>query len=112
MRAIYASRRQLLVDRLERALPGILDVAAPDSGMNLIAWLPTGSDDVQVGRALEAAGVDSLPLSAFVLERPLRPGLILGYSGIREADLDEAVARLARVLRRVVGSRAHRATGA
>jgi GntR family transcriptional regulator/MocR family aminotransferase len=100
------------VDRLEQALRGLLDVDAPDCGMNLIAWLPRGSDDVQVSRALEAAGVDSLPLSAFVLERPLRPGLILGYSGIREADLDEAVARLARVLRRVIGPRARRATGA
>jgi hypothetical protein len=39
------------------------------------------------------------------MKRRLRPGLLLGFSGIREADLREGVARLRRVLEQVVQSR-------
>jgi GntR family transcriptional regulator/MocR family aminotransferase len=94
MRAIYARRRQLLVELLERELASRVEVDAPDSGMNLVAWLPAGVDDVLVARRLSEVGVDALPISTCVLERPLRPGLILGFSGIREADMREAVVRL------------------
>ena len=37
-------------------------------------------------------------ISACVMKRRLRPGLLLGFSGIREGDLREGVARLRRVL--------------
>jgi GntR family transcriptional regulator/MocR family aminotransferase len=98
MRTIYASRRQLLVDLLERELGGRVEVDAPDSGMNLVAWLPPGSSDVELSRALEGVGVDAVPVSACALEASLRPGLILGFSGTGEAELREGVARLGRVL--------------
>jgi GntR family transcriptional regulator/MocR family aminotransferase len=98
MRAIYQSRRRLLVNLLERHLDDVVEVDAPDAGMNLIAWLPDGTDDSAVAAALEAAGIAAIPLSRFTRRR-LRPGLMLGYSGIREPDLRRGVARLAEVLR-------------
>lgn len=98
MRTIYAERRQLLVGLLQRQLAGLVEIDAPDAGMNLIAWLPPGVDDAAVSRELADAGVDSLPVSACALERRLRPGLILGYSGVREADLRRGIAPLRRVV--------------
>jgi GntR family transcriptional regulator/MocR family aminotransferase len=106
MRAIYQSRRRLLVRLLRRYLDGLVEVDAPDAGMNLIAWLPRTMNDVRVSRALASVGVDALPMSAWAIERRLRPGLLLGYSGIREPELREGVLRLRNALipTRVSGS--------
>jgi len=101
MRAIYQSRRELFVKLLKRDCAGLLEVDAPDAGMNLIAWLdPQGalSDDRRVCTMLAKASIDALPLSACAMKRKLRPGLLLGFSGIREADLRDGVQKLRSVL--------------
>jgi GntR family transcriptional regulator / MocR family aminotransferase len=102
MRAIYQARRELFVKLLTRDCAGLVDVDAPDAGMNLIAWLPPSARDADVSAALARAGVDSVPLSACAMKRRLRPGLLLGFSGIREADLREGVTRLRRVLEQIL----------
>jgi GntR family transcriptional regulator/MocR family aminotransferase len=99
MRTIYQARRDLLVTLLRRDLDDLVDVDAPDSGMNLIAWLRGSASDVDVSRALLDADVDTLPLSTCTRQRRLNPGLLLGFSGIREPDLRDGVRRLAAVLR-------------
>lgn len=93
---------------LRRECSGLLDVEAPDAGMNLIAWLPAGTSDRKVSQALRDEGLETLPLSSCVMKRRLRPGLLLGFSGIREPDLREGVGRLARQLERLMGRRARR----
>jgi GntR family transcriptional regulator/MocR family aminotransferase len=99
MRAIYQARRALFVKLLTRECAGLLEVDAPDAGMNLIAWLPDDMSDATISEALKVAGVDSLPLSSCAMKRRLRPGLLLGFSGIREADIRDGVGRLTSVLR-------------
>jgi GntR family transcriptional regulator/MocR family aminotransferase len=94
MRAIYDSRRTLLVHLLRRDLQGLLEVEAPDAGLNLIAWLPRDMDDLSVSRALAAEGIDVTPLSSFALKHRLRPGILLGFSGMREPELRRGVVRL------------------
>jgi GntR family transcriptional regulator/MocR family aminotransferase len=103
MRSIYQARRELFVDLLRRESRGLLDVDAPDAGMNLIAWLPPGASDRKVSHALRTAGLETLPLSSCATQRRLRPGLLLGFSGVREPDLRDGVNRLARNLERIIG---------
>ena len=103
MRAIYESRRDLFVKLLARECGNLVDVDAPDSGMNLIAWLPPATDEAAVVAALLANGLDVLPLSSCAIKRRLRPGLLLGFSGIREAELRDGVVRLRRVLEQTIG---------
>ena len=98
MRGIYSSRRLLLVRLLTRHLGALVDVDAPDAGMNLIVWLPAAANDQACASALGAAGIDALPVSRFS-RRKLRPGLLLGFSGIREPDLRTGAAKLASVLK-------------
>jgi GntR family transcriptional regulator/MocR family aminotransferase len=98
MRTIYQSRRNLLVKLLTRELGGLLEIDAPDSGMNLMAWLPRRMNDAKVSARLLEEGIDAIPLSAFVLKQRRRPGLLLGFSGIREPDIRVGVSRLRRVL--------------
>jgi GntR family transcriptional regulator/MocR family aminotransferase len=98
MRGIYQSRRALLVRLLEHHFGGDVAVDAPDAGMNLILWLPEQVSDHAAAAAAGAAGLDALPISRFSIRR-VRPGLLLGFSGIREPDLRHGAARLARALR-------------
>ena len=108
MRSIYQARRELFVDLLRRDCAGLLEVEAPDAGMNLIAWLPIGTSDRKISAALRTGGIETLPLSSCVMKRRLRPGLLLGFSGIREADLREGVSCLARQLERMIRRRPRR----
>jgi GntR family transcriptional regulator / MocR family aminotransferase len=84
------------VDAVRRELSEHLIVEPADAGMTLITWLRDG-DDVSVAKAAERAGVDLLPLSRFAIEQPIPHGLLLGYSGVCEADLRDGVTRLAAV---------------
>jgi GntR family transcriptional regulator/MocR family aminotransferase len=96
-RAMYRDRQQLLVERARAELDGRLSVPPSDAGMTLIGWLPAGSSDVAVTQAARARNVDVFPLSGFATQ-PIRPGLLLGYAGVREDDIREGVSHLARAL--------------
>jgi hypothetical protein len=61
-------------------------------------------DDRAVGAALHEAGLDALPLSQCSMKRRLRPGLLLGFSGIREPDIRDGVIRLRSVLERLAAN--------
>ena len=117
MRNIYRERRALLVRLLRRQVGQWCDIDAPDAGMNLIAWLRplTGGrgagrwNDKRLCAVLAERGVDALPMSGWAVRRRLRPGLMLGFSGIREPDLREGVLRLRTVLREAAVSKLPRA---
>ena len=73
-------------------------------GMHLIAT-PVGRfartfDDVAVTKAAAEAGLVVQPLSVCYASRPKRHGLILGYAGTPEPEIERGV----RMLRRVIGS--------
>jgi GntR family transcriptional regulator/MocR family aminotransferase len=48
--------------------------------------------------AAATRGVGVYGIEGYFLKRPARPGLILGYPRLREADIREGVRRLAEVL--------------
>ncbi|HSA57250.1 MAG TPA: PLP-dependent aminotransferase family protein [Gemmatimonadaceae bacterium] len=98
MRAIYQNRQAVLAQAAERELAEHLRVERADAGMTLIAW-PTRHDDITVAQAAQRAGIDLLALTPFTLERPLPPGVLLGYAGVNEEDLRVGVTRLAAVFR-------------
>jgi GntR family transcriptional regulator/MocR family aminotransferase len=97
MRAIYHERQELLVDLSRREFDGRLTVPPANGGMTLVGWLPRGTDDVAVAQLAAAANVDVMPMSWYAT-RTMAPGLLLGYAGVRERELREGAARLARVL--------------
>ena len=104
MRAIYQERQEVLVESAARELAGRIAVAPADAGMTLIGWLQPADDDVGICGAAARAGVDVLPLSPFATSRRIDPGLLLGYSGVREDEIREGVIRLAAVFEGVRAS--------
>jgi GntR family transcriptional regulator/MocR family aminotransferase len=107
MRGLYAARQARLLRSARRHLAGLLDVAPAEAGMHLVAALPPGTDDVALAAEVARAGIVVRPLSVHYVGRPVRNGLLLGYAGVPEREIDRGVEVLARVLR----ERGRRAAG-
>jgi GntR family transcriptional regulator/MocR family aminotransferase len=97
-RRLYRSRRDALARALSDALPrGRIGGAA--AGLHLVAWLPSGTDDVRLADAILARGlaVDSLHRDC-ALSAPWPPALLLGYAALPERTLALAARELAAVV--------------
>lgn len=103
-RRIYASRRDTFVSALKQNLAGALDFRTPEGGMALWARADDGIDVPAWGAAARREGVlfkDARSYDFFGREQPF---MRLGFSYHDEAELKEAVARMARALARVRAS--------
>ncbi len=98
MRMLYMERRALLIAALRERMGGKLEIVSAEAGMHLVALLPRGADDGAISRKAAAAGLSVQPLSLCCLEKPKRPGLILGYGGTDARQIEAGVRRLAALL--------------
>jgi len=95
MRQLYREQRDALAETLTRRAAARLDVALPDQGMHLVAYLRDGSPDVAVEAAALRAGIVVRAISRFYRAARPRPGLMLGFSGFPRQLIVPAAARLA-----------------
>ncbi|MGR2737952.1 MocR-like pyridoxine biosynthesis transcription factor PdxR [Billgrantia sp. Q4P2] len=90
MRDCYRRRQALLRKALAPAVVRGLRLSEGQAGMHLVAWL----DDAEHERSLvERAGDEGIslsPLSSYYLDAPGHPGLVLGYAGTVEAEIERA----------------------
>lgn len=99
MRRLYEERQAVLVRSVGSELDGLLEVSSARAGMHLIGWLPDDANDQDVSRLAAMAGIDVRPLSFYCIEARRRPGLLLGYTGIKVAEIRLGVRKLAKILR-------------
>jgi GntR family transcriptional regulator/MocR family aminotransferase len=98
MRTLYLSRQNALSAVLRKSMPDLLESKILNAGLHLIGYLPKGYDDAKVARRAKDLGLLPRPLSDYVHKERLPPGLLIGFSNIKE----EAMARTVRVLRRAI----------
>ncbi|MDA1188948.1 MAG: PLP-dependent aminotransferase family protein [Chloroflexi bacterium] len=101
MRTLYAQRQAALVNAAERHLDGILDVQPEDAGMHVIGRLPERWDDVLASELVAKAGIEAEPLSRSAIESTHHQGLLLGYTGVTEPEIEEAARTMAQALRKL-----------
>jgi GntR family transcriptional regulator/MocR family aminotransferase len=94
MRTLYMERRTALLEAIRRHMDGQLEVIGAEAGMQLVALLPAGVDDVAVSRKAAQHGVSARPLSMCYLNPPARGGLILGYGGADVREIREGIRKL------------------
>ncbi len=94
----YRKRRELLHRELHIHLGSLLEVRAPEAGMQLVGWLPPGKDDQRAADLAAQVGIQVLPISRFSLEPLSRGGLVFGYAGTDEEAIPRGVKQLAAVL--------------
>ena len=89
MRQLYAGRRAMLVQLIERRLgAGWLHENGSDAGLHLVLDFPGKVDDRAVEREAFAQGVLTRALSRYYLD-PARAssGLLLGYACVQESEM-------------------------
>jgi GntR family transcriptional regulator/MocR family aminotransferase len=96
MRRTYRRRRDALRAAIARHLGG-WQTQGVAAGLHLVATLPTGLDEREVVRAAARQSIRVYPMRDY-RARPSAddpPALVLGYAGLNEAQVREAVRRLA-----------------
>lgn len=97
----YAERHALFLDLFARAdLP--LTFEPTDGGMNVVGYLPEGSDDAAWSEQLQQAGFDVPPLSRYAIE-PVRPGLVFGFTAFPANTLRGEFQRMKPILEKAAG---------
>jgi GntR family transcriptional regulator/MocR family aminotransferase len=104
-----AASRTVLLEAVHAYLGERVAVTGEDAGAHIVLWLDHDvSEDAVIAAAAER-GVRVGGVSGYFAERAPRPGILLGYSRLREAGIREGVRQLdaalprARVLTRSVG---------
>src|SRR3954449_2472593 len=97
----YRERRDLLMEALERHLPGEYRAEVPAGGHHVWMQLVRPVDERSLYREAVRAGVTFTPGGTLTVERMPVTSLRLSFSLVDPGDLDEGVRRLARALREV-----------
>lgn len=102
MRRVYGVRQQALIESVAGHLGGLLKVHPEAGGMHLTARLGASlaarMSDFEVSQRARDAGLVLPALSGYSAGSCRHQGLLMGYSGFDEAELDAACQKLAAVL--------------
>ncbi len=98
MRRTYMERHRVLIEASRRHLSGLLDVEEADTGLHTIGHLRADLPEAEVTRRAEHRKVTVAPIQRFCLTPVLLNALVLGFSGIKPAEIEAGAATLARLL--------------
>ncbi len=105
IREAYEARGMALYEALSARLGNRVDVAPPTGNVQLSLTFREADDDIAVATMMQGEGFAVSPLSACYLDRPPRPGLVVGFAGATPAQIEGGVSALARALDAVSVSR-------
>jgi GntR family transcriptional regulator/MocR family aminotransferase len=98
MRQLYAERRAALVAALHDEVRPTLGIELQPGGMHLVARLPRGTDDIGLVAELLKQGIGPSALSAWGVEGPYAPGLLISFTNVDVKKAPQAARRLAAAL--------------
>ncbi|HET7714366.1 MAG TPA: PLP-dependent aminotransferase family protein [Bauldia sp.] len=100
MRRLYGRRRDHFLRLMTGMLGDWLDPIDGRTGIQIAAPFRMPIDDRAVVAAAAASGVNLAPLSLYFLHEPRQQGLMMGYAGVPESDMD----RLFPVIRNILAA--------
>ncbi|MFF2488633.1 PLP-dependent aminotransferase family protein [Microbacterium sp. NPDC058062] len=105
MRAVYAARRETVLDALAR-LGRDLVLTGVSAGFHGVLELPVGADESAVVAAAAARGVRVVGLGSFARNRgDLPPSLVIGFGDIDGEGVRDALPRLRDAIDQAMGRR-------
>jgi len=100
MRKLYASRREILLESIDKHLHGIVTALRPEGGLQIPCLLEPGWSEEKTIRQAAIAGMQLLGLSQLYATEKKQQGWLLGYSALSAYEIEAAVLRLSNVLRK------------
>ncbi|VAV91034.1 Transcriptional regulator, GntR family domain / Aspartate aminotransferase [hydrothermal vent metagenome] len=102
MRRIYSARQKVFVEAAQKHLQDLIEFEPAGGGMHLVGEIGKKlcgkMSDTEICQRADEVGVILRPLSESYNGKPARQGLIAGYAGFDENQLNWAIKRLARAL--------------
>ncbi|MEZ4736478.1 MAG: PLP-dependent aminotransferase family protein [Caldilineaceae bacterium] len=98
MRTLFAERRAALLEALNE-LP--LDIHTFPVGSHCVGWLPAGMDGLRLAHQAAANDLNLWLVSQYCIEPLAREGLVIGYGDHNIEEMQQAVSKLAQVMRTV-----------
>lgn len=98
LRKVYGRRRQILVEELDQHLQGLVQYSTDEAGLHVMLYLAPQYDETAVIREAALAGVGVYPGAPYHVEKPSRPSILLGFSGLSKKEISEGIVRLAQVM--------------
>jgi GntR family transcriptional regulator/MocR family aminotransferase len=93
-----ASRRETLLAATRDYLGDRVEVTGDGAGAHVVLWPKRRLAEETLIAAAASRGVAIYGVSRYYLKRPLRPGIMLGYSRLRETEIREGIRRLGEVI--------------
>ncbi|MDO6563359.1 PLP-dependent aminotransferase family protein [Amphritea sp. 1_MG-2023] len=100
MRKLYQARRTYLRQRVAQCLPDQLQWEPSDGGMHSVFLLPQGSDDQAIVEHAMKLGLGIRPLSYYYDQQAPLAGLVIGFAGYDEAQINQGIERLTTTMAR------------
>jgi GntR family transcriptional regulator/MocR family aminotransferase len=91
IRQVYHRRGMLLFETLRHRLGNRVDVAPPTGNVQLAVLFREPVDDIALALAMQARGFAVSPLSNCYLGREKRSGLIVGFAGATDVQIEQGV---------------------
>ncbi len=98
MRNIYRERHQVLYDAANERLSELLEIVPTDTGLHTIGRLHSDLSEQEVAEKAKEKGLVVTPIERFCIAPSETKGLVLGFSGIKPAEIESSVAVLAEVI--------------
>lgn len=103
LRTAYGAKAGAILAALDRHMPAGVTWSKPQGGMFVWVWLPEAIDGkVLLERAIKEERVAFVPGEPFFAEVPAANAIRLSYSLPTDAEIDDGVARLARLIGRMI----------
>lgn len=97
-RAVYARRGAAMLEALARHMPAGVDWTRPRGGFFVWLTAPAGTDSRALSGEARRRQVAYVPGAPFYVDGRGRNQIRLAFSGVREDDIDEGVARIGGLL--------------
>lgn len=97
MRRQNASRRSALLEAIRTHLGNRVEVTGDGAGAHVVLWPAKRQTEDSIIAAAARRGVRVYGIAPYFLKKPGRPGIVLGYSRMREPQIREGVRRLAEI---------------
>jgi GntR family transcriptional regulator / MocR family aminotransferase len=98
MRRIYAERRQVLIDRIERDFAPWLELVPSAAGLHLAALARPGVSVERIVERARQADVGISPIPACAVSPDAPSGLLFGFGSLDVEAISEALTRLRRTM--------------
>ncbi|MDN5680193.1 MAG: PLP-dependent aminotransferase family protein [Ewingella sp.] len=94
MRKLYAGRRNVILNAINRHLDGIVTPLRPQGGLQIPCFLNSGWEEQETLRLAAKAGIALPGLSRLYAGEEKRQGWLMGYSSLADHEIEAAVLQL------------------